>query len=150
MLRHLWALSKKADSLQVKWIHTCIIKGKCLWSMEVRQDSSWTVRKVFGLRELGQPQIQYRIDNGQSTFLWSENQHPLGPLYKRFGDEVVQNIGTLQDLFTKGLVIRWSRILADLCMLKFLPLFIGEHEMAKIEEQIYSVHNCSDPQYATS
>lgn len=43
MLRHLWALSKKEDSFWVKWIHTYIIKGKCLWSMKVPQDPAWTV-----------------------------------------------------------------------------------------------------------
>src|SRR5450432_1701963 len=61
--------------------------------MDVPQDASWTVRKVLGLRDIGQSLILYRIGNGQSTSLWFDNWHPLGPLYKRFGDEVAYNDG---------------------------------------------------------
>ncbi|KAI8559863.1 hypothetical protein RHMOL_Rhmol04G0208500 [Rhododendron molle] len=54
---------------------------------------SWTIRKVFQLREVCQPLIRYQIGNGASTFLWLDNWHPLGPLYKRFGVNVCCNIG---------------------------------------------------------
>lgn len=30
-MRQLWALSKKADSLLVKWVHTYVMKGHSLW-----------------------------------------------------------------------------------------------------------------------
>lgn len=76
-----------------KWVHTYIIKVKILWEMDVPQDASWTIRKVLGLRDIGQPLIQYRIGNGQSTYLWFYNWHSLGPLYKRFGEEVVYHAG---------------------------------------------------------
>lgn len=93
MLKHLWALCKKADSLWVKWVHTYIIKNQSLWHMDTPRDSSWTIRKIFGMRSLGQPLIQYRVGNGKSTFLWFDNWHPLGPFYKRLGEEVVYNLG---------------------------------------------------------
>lgn len=93
-LRHLWALCKRAHTLWVKWVHTYIIKHQSLWSMEIPRDSSWRIRKIFGLRSIGQPLIQYRVGNGQATFLWIDNWHPLGPLYKRFGENVVYNLGT--------------------------------------------------------
>lgn len=93
LLRHLWALSLKADTLWVKWIHSYIIKGQNLWFMDTPCDASWTVQKVFSLRGLGQPLIKYMIGNGLDTFLWLDNWHPLGPLYNRFGSEVVFNLG---------------------------------------------------------
>lgn len=99
MLTHLWALSMKADTLWVKWVHTCIIKGQSLWSIDTPNDASWTVGKLFSIRELGQPLIQYRIGNGQGqgqgpgTFLWHDNWHPLGPLYNRFGNDIVFDLG---------------------------------------------------------
>lgn len=93
MLRHLWALCKKADTLWVKWVHTYIIKDNCFWTMDIPHDASWTMRKILGIRPLGQPLIKYQIGNGHTTILWPENWHPLGPLYARFGERVVANRG---------------------------------------------------------
>ncbi|XP_058208159.1 uncharacterized protein LOC131321169 [Rhododendron vialii] len=64
MFRHLWALCRKADLFWVKWVHTYIIKGQCLWSMDIPSDASWTIRKVLGLKSIGQPLIQYKVGNG--------------------------------------------------------------------------------------
>lgn len=86
MLRHLWALCKKADTMWVKWIHFYFIKGQCLWSMDIPNDASWTTRKVMNLGNLGQPLIKYMIGNGRDTFLWLDNWHSLGPLYTKFGE----------------------------------------------------------------
>ncbi|KAI8537423.1 hypothetical protein RHMOL_Rhmol09G0022900 [Rhododendron molle] len=33
------------------------------------------------------------VGNGQGMFLWLDNWHPMGPLYDRFGNEVVFNLG---------------------------------------------------------
>ncbi|XP_058216962.1 uncharacterized protein LOC131327851 [Rhododendron vialii] len=93
MLRHLWAICNKADTLWVKWIHNYIIKGQCFWSMDIPSDASWTMRKVLNLRSLGQSLIKYQVGNGQNTHLWLDNWHPLGPLFKRFGESVVYNLG---------------------------------------------------------
>ncbi|KAI8525621.1 hypothetical protein RHMOL_Rhmol13G0244400 [Rhododendron molle] len=51
MCKHLWDLSKKTDSLWIKWVHTYIIKGQNMWHMVVPADCSWTIRKIFQLRE---------------------------------------------------------------------------------------------------
>lgn len=62
------------------------------WKLRTASNSSrCTIRKVFG--RLGQPLVQYKIGNGRSTFLWLDFWHPLGPLYGRFGNEVVYNLG---------------------------------------------------------
>lgn len=68
MLRHLWALCKKADTLWVKLVHTCIIKDNCIWNRDVPHDASWTLRKVWCLRALGKPLMKYLIGNGHNTF----------------------------------------------------------------------------------
>lgn len=44
MLRHLWAMSKKSDSLWVKWVHMYIINHHNLWYMDTPGDASWTIR----------------------------------------------------------------------------------------------------------
>ncbi|KAG5542725.1 hypothetical protein RHGRI_015741 [Rhododendron griersonianum] len=94
MIRHLWALSKKSDSLWVKWVHVYIVKRKCLWQMRLPHDSSWTIRKLFKLREEVQPLIKYVIGNGNTTFLWLDHWHAVGPLYNLFGEDIVCNVGS--------------------------------------------------------
>lgn len=84
--------------------------------MDVSQDARWTrrtKRKVLGLKDIGQPLILYRIGNGLSMFLWFDNWHSLGPLYKRFGEEVVYDAGRslqvrVSSIFFQG-QWRWPR-----------------------------------------
>ncbi|XP_058180144.1 uncharacterized protein LOC131298685 [Rhododendron vialii] len=61
--------------------------------MDIPSDSSWTMRKILGLRKLCQPLIRYHVGNGANTFLWLDNWHILGPLYAKFGERVVTNLG---------------------------------------------------------
>ncbi|KAL7173044.1 hypothetical protein ACSBR2_032503 [Camellia fascicularis] len=84
-MKLLWAICKKSNILWVKWIHTYIIKSKCFRTMQVPSNVSLTVRKLFSLRREAIPLIKKVIGNGESTFLWLENWHSLGPLYLRFG-----------------------------------------------------------------
>ncbi|XP_058211806.1 uncharacterized protein LOC131323991 [Rhododendron vialii] len=99
MLRHLWALCVKSDTLWLKWIHTYIIKDQSLWRVKIPNEASWTIRKIFNLRDLAQPWIKYVIGDGSSTFLWIDNWHALGPLYQKFGDVIAVDRG--RSLLTK-------------------------------------------------
>lgn len=85
MAQHLWAVCKKSDTLWVKWIHTYIIKDKSIWGLKIPPDASWTVRKILKLRD--------KVGNGIYTFLWLDDWHLLGPLYQKFGDHVMHNLG---------------------------------------------------------
>ncbi|KAI8560075.1 hypothetical protein RHMOL_Rhmol04G0227000 [Rhododendron molle] len=49
--------------------------------MDIPCNSSWTMRKILGLRKLCQPLIRCLVGNGANTFLWLDNWHNLGPLY---------------------------------------------------------------------
>ena len=64
MIRHLWDLARKKDSMWVKWCHTFILQGRCLWAVGVPNDSSWTWRKLMKLREVAWSYIIYKIGNG--------------------------------------------------------------------------------------
>lgn len=47
MVRHLWDLARKKDTMWVKWCHTFMIKGKHLWTGSFHGDMSWTWRKLL-------------------------------------------------------------------------------------------------------
>lgn len=43
-------LTRKKDSLWVKWCHTYVIKGRCMWTLKCKQNASWKWRKILKLR----------------------------------------------------------------------------------------------------
>lgn len=103
MARHLWAICKKSDTLWIKWIHIYIIKEKCLLSLKIPPNASWTVRKILKLRDEVQSWITYEVESGGDTLLWLDNWHPLGPLYQKFGEHVVCNLG--RSLFVRSVLL---------------------------------------------
>ncbi|XP_062112163.1 uncharacterized protein LOC133823410 [Humulus lupulus] len=50
LAKYLWALSSKQDVLWVKWIDEVYLKGKSLWSYQLKPDVSWYWRKLCYLR----------------------------------------------------------------------------------------------------
>ncbi|KAG5545465.1 hypothetical protein RHGRI_017828 [Rhododendron griersonianum] len=61
--------------------------------MPIPNDCSWTIRKLLKLRDLRHLFVKHIIGNGQSTFLWLDNWHPRGPLYKLLDDKALSRIG---------------------------------------------------------
>lgn len=51
--------------------------------VKVPNDASGTIRKLLNLRDTVRPCIKYIVGDGLSTFLWVDNWHTLGPLYKK-------------------------------------------------------------------
>lgn len=60
--------------------------------MSIPHSASWTIRKIFKLREKVQPWIKYIVGNGLNTFLCLDNWHPSGPLKTCFGSRMDQNL----------------------------------------------------------
>lgn len=89
MLRHLWDMARKKDSLWVKWCHMYMFRNNSVWSCRCAADTSWTWRKLPKLRSSAILLIKYRVGNGRCVFVWYDNWHPLGPLKARFGYRVV-------------------------------------------------------------
>lgn len=51
LMKHLWDLSLKTDSLWVKWMHMYFIKGQMLSNMEVHNSSSWIFKRIMKVRQ---------------------------------------------------------------------------------------------------
>ena len=94
MMKHVWRLiAKDFSSIWVKWIHSNLIKSKSLWELKISQDSSWAWRHILKLRSKVKERIKMKIGNGQNTFMWLDNWHPLGPLLEKYGPRVVYDSG---------------------------------------------------------
>lgn len=68
-MKHLWDLTRKKDSLWVKWYDTFILRGRNLWNCPCGSDSSWTWRKLMKLRQLAVGFIKYVVGNGSEIWL---------------------------------------------------------------------------------
>lgn len=90
MMKHLWNVYSKKDSLWVKWCHSYTLKGRCLWTCNTPTNSSWTWLKLMKLWGKARKLIKYVIGNGCYTFLWHDNWHPYGPLLLRYGTRILR------------------------------------------------------------
>ena len=54
---------------------------------------TWTLKKLFKLREMAQPSIRSVVGDDSEVFLWLDNWHLLGSLFKRFGEGLVRDLG---------------------------------------------------------
>ena len=97
MVRHLWDLARKKDSLWVKWCHSYMLRGRSMWGVDVQGDVSWTWRKLMKLREVVWMYMKYKIGDGKDSFMWIDNWHPCGPLLKRFGTRILYDANSCLD-----------------------------------------------------
>ena len=89
MVRHIWDLARKKDSLWVKWCHQYRLKNKSLWGGTWSTETSWTWNKLMKLRSEIWDFIKYKVGNGESVWCWFDNWHSEGPLYQKFGYRIV-------------------------------------------------------------
>lgn len=50
IMKLLWAIAFKNDSLWVKWVHAYYIKGRDLWEVQLPIKAAWTTKKIFGCK----------------------------------------------------------------------------------------------------
>lgn len=81
LIKHVWHILKDCNqSVWTNWICKYLIKNRCFWSLRVPGDCSWSWRKILGVREYARGSIKHVVEDGQATYLWTDDWHPLGPL----------------------------------------------------------------------
>ncbi|XP_058208177.1 uncharacterized protein LOC131321190 [Rhododendron vialii] len=103
--KHIWFLVLGGEqSMWCQWVKSYLLRGKSFWSVKTPSDPSWVWRKILNLRPYVQPHIKYKIGDGQFTYLWFDNWHPLGHLLPRFGPRIVYDSGLPKDVTVKAIV----------------------------------------------
>ncbi|XP_028070654.1 uncharacterized protein LOC114273089 [Camellia sinensis] len=88
--KHVWFLFSGGEkSMWCQWVKSYLLKGRSFWRVKIPPDPSWVWRKILSLRDWMSPLINHQIGCGDSTFLWYDNWHPLGPLWNKFGDRIM-------------------------------------------------------------
>lgn len=67
MVRHIWDIARKKDSLWVKWCHQFMLRGKSLWGGQWAADTSWTWKKIVKLKGIAHDFTQYKVGNGKDV-----------------------------------------------------------------------------------
>ena len=63
MMRHIWDIARKKDTLWVKWCHVYMLRGRSMWGSRCAPDASWTWRKL--MRSRREVTTLYKIQNWQ-------------------------------------------------------------------------------------
>lgn len=51
MVKNLWNVHTKGDSLWIQWVHIYYVKGADLRNIPIRQSTSWIMKSTLKLRE---------------------------------------------------------------------------------------------------
>lgn len=82
MVKHLWNVASKKDSLWVKWVNIYRLKGRSIWEIDNDSNASWGWNKLLSLRDMVRPFIKHSLGNGQETNMWHDTWCEGGPLDK--------------------------------------------------------------------
>ncbi|XP_074293324.1 uncharacterized protein LOC141620317 [Silene latifolia] len=78
--KYAWWIHKKKDSLWVQWVHHIYIKQRDWWMYEPSQNSSWTWRQIFKVKDTLKPGFLNGTWNGkysiQVAYQWLLGYHP--------------------------------------------------------------------------
>ncbi|KAJ0879197.1 putative reverse transcriptase zinc-binding domain-containing protein [Helianthus annuus] len=80
MVAHIWSLLSNRESLWVKWIHAYRIRERNFWDVPVKNNITWSWRKMLGLRQSIRNNIWVNIRDGVNTSVWFDKWEAMCPL----------------------------------------------------------------------
>ncbi|XP_028118147.1 uncharacterized protein LOC114315744 [Camellia sinensis] len=103
--KHIWFLFSGGEkSMWCQWVKSYLLKGKSFWKVPVPSDPSWVWRKILSLRKSIFPLIVHKIGNGNATFLWYDNWHPVGSIWDKFGNRIIYDSGLSREAKVSNIV----------------------------------------------
>ena len=110
VMKHIWNLFYRNDSLWVAWVRRLYLRRGSLWCAKTPSICSWSWRKILQLKDKIRPFIKHRVYNGKGTFLWHDFWNPIGPLLPHYGDRIVydsaiENNALVAEVIGEG---RWN------------------------------------------
>lgn len=108
ILKLIWMLFFRSDSVWVNWFKEVILKGDLsnYWSIRSSTSFSWLVNKMIKERDTLFPLVKRCIENGRSTSFWFDNWTPFGKLYDHLSANVswlgIPKTVTVASLYSNG------------------------------------------------
>nr|GEX77632.1 hypothetical protein [Tanacetum cinerariifolium] len=73
LVKHLWNMAAKKDSLWVKWINIVKLKGRSVWEVDKQGSDCWMWKNLLESIDEVRSHMQYKIENGRSISIWHDN-----------------------------------------------------------------------------
>ena len=64
VMKHIWNLFYRKDSLWVAWVQRIYLKQGSFWCAKIPSNCSWSWRKILQLRDRIRPFIRHKVCNG--------------------------------------------------------------------------------------
>ncbi|KAJ0548751.1 putative RNA-directed DNA polymerase [Helianthus annuus] len=93
MASHIWSLVNNRQSLWVKWIHSYRIRDRSVWDIPLKNDASWTWRKLLQLRPIIRNYIWVKVGDGTGTMIWFDKWHEICPISSFITPRLIANAG---------------------------------------------------------
>ncbi|KAJ0955349.1 putative RNA-directed DNA polymerase [Helianthus annuus] len=93
MVAHIWSLLVNRESLWVKWIHAYRIRDRNFWDVPVRNNITWSWRKMLGLRQSIRNNLWVDIGDGVNTSVWFDKWEAMCPLGDFISPRTIANAG---------------------------------------------------------
>ncbi|GKA23674.1 RNA-directed DNA polymerase, eukaryota, reverse transcriptase zinc-binding domain protein [Tanacetum coccineum] len=91
LMKHLWNIANKKDTLWVKWVSTIKLKGVSIWVVQKEECDSWGWKNLLTIRDLIMSHVLSKIGNGKNTYMWYDNWSGLGPLINIISYRILYN-----------------------------------------------------------
>ncbi|GKC98855.1 RNA-directed DNA polymerase, eukaryota, reverse transcriptase zinc-binding domain protein [Tanacetum coccineum] len=110
MIKHLWNVASKKDTLWVKWIYTEKLKGRSIWEIDCDNKGTVGWRNILSLRDKVRKHVWWKCGNGESINVWHDNWCQASPLSdfintRDIYDARLSNTSTVREVIQDG---RWK------------------------------------------
>ncbi|GJU02352.1 RNA-directed DNA polymerase, eukaryota, reverse transcriptase zinc-binding domain protein [Tanacetum coccineum] len=96
LVKQLWNVISKKNTLWVKWVNSENLKGKSIWEVNAKANSSVGWKEILKLRDKIRKHVIWKIRDGNSINAWYDNWNTGGPLCE---------IVTTREIYDAGLSI---------------------------------------------
>ncbi|GKC88484.1 RNA-directed DNA polymerase, eukaryota, reverse transcriptase zinc-binding domain protein [Tanacetum coccineum] len=72
LVKHLWNIAAKKDTLWVQRINMVKMKGRSVWEIDKQSTDSWNWKCLLDLRDEARSHMQFNIGNWKKTSVWHE------------------------------------------------------------------------------
>ncbi|GJS99190.1 RNA-directed DNA polymerase, eukaryota, reverse transcriptase zinc-binding domain protein [Tanacetum coccineum] len=70
LVKHLWNVAAKKDTLWVRWINVKILKGRSIWEISTKSNSSMGWKNILRLREKERKCVMWKLKNSTTVNEW--------------------------------------------------------------------------------
>ena len=90
ILFQVWRASNpNAESLWIRWIHTCFLRGKSIWSVKPNCGTPWAIRQILNLRSEALNYLDFSVGAHSNFFMWCDPWLRKRSMISRFSESIV-------------------------------------------------------------